>query len=78
MIARQKVLRSERIDKGRPFQIEEPATAKHMVEDLVQLNGGSGSTGHLVWGYRAQQDRPEQGPANSAIPMKPSYIQFAA
>src|SRR6218665_2901922 len=47
-------------------------------EDLVQLNGGSGSSKNLVWGHRAQQNRSEQDPANNAIPMQPSYIQFAA
>jgi len=35
-------------------------------EDLVRLNGGSGSSAHFVWGHRAQQDRPELGPANKA------------
>ena len=47
-------------------------------EDLVQLNGGSGSSEHIVWGHRAQPDWSEQGPANNAIPIPPSYIQFAA
>src|SRR6218665_547407 len=47
-------------------------------EDLDRRNGGSESSVHLVWGHRTQQDRPEQGPANNAIPMQPSYILFAA
>src|SRR6218665_3058494 len=47
-------------------------------EDLDQLNGGSESFVHFVWGCRTQQDRLEQGPANNAIPMQPSYILFAA
>jgi len=42
-------------------------------EDLVWLNGGSGSFAHFVWGHIAQQDRPELGPANNAIPMQPPY-----
>src|SRR6218665_621054 len=45
-------------------------------EDLDQLNGGSESSVHFVWGRRTQQDRLEQGPANNAIPMQPSYILF--
>jgi len=45
--------------------------------DLDRLNGGSESSVHFVWG-RTQQDRLEQGPANNAIPMQPSYILFAA
>jgi len=28
-------------------------------EDLDQLNGGSGSSVHFVWGRRTQPDRPE-------------------
>jgi len=47
-------------------------------EDLHRLNGGSGSSVHFVWGHSTQQDRPEQDPANNAIPMQPSYILFAA
>src|SRR6218665_2364473 len=47
-------------------------------EDLDRLNGGSESSVHFVWGRRTQQDRPEQGSANNAIPMQPSYILFAA
>src|SRR6218665_1190005 len=47
-------------------------------EDLDRRNGGSESSVHFVWGHRPQQDRPEQGPANNAIPMQPSYILFAA
>src|SRR6218665_1092645 len=43
-------------------------------EDLDRRNGGSESSVHFVWGHRTQQDRPEQGPANNAIPMQPSYI----
>src|SRR6218665_3552313 len=77
------------MDKGRPFQIEGPATAKArfcLVEVRANgtrrrprsLNGGSESSVHFVWGRRTQQDRLEQGPANNAIPMQPSYILFAA
>ena len=47
-------------------------------EDLDRLYGGRGSSVHFVWGHRTQQDRPEQGPANNAIPMQPSYILFVA
>jgi len=42
-------------------------------EDLDRLNGGSKSSVHFVWGRRTQQDRLEQGPANNAIPIQPSY-----
>jgi len=45
-------------------------------EDLDRLNGGRGSSVHFVWGHRTQQDRPEQSPANNAIPMQPSYILY--
>src|SRR6218665_594625 len=38
-------------------------------EDLDRRKGGSESSVHFVWGHRTQQDRPEQGPANNAIPM---------
>jgi len=77
------------MDKGRPFQIESQPLQRHasawwrcmqMVhgEDLDRLNGGSESSVHFVRGHRTQQDRPEQGPANNAIPAQPSYILFAA
>src|SRR6218665_219926 len=77
---RSTVLGSKRIDKGRLFQIEGPATAKarfclvEVREDLDRLTGGSESSVHFVWSRRTQQDRLEQGPANNAIPMQPSYI----
>src|SRR6218665_819937 len=47
---------------------------KALGEVLVQLNGGSWSSAHLVWGHRAQQDRSEQDPENNAVPIQPSYI----
>ena len=45
-------------------------------EDLDRLNGGSGSSVHFVWGHRTQQDRPEQGPANNAIPYVNSSLNI--
>src|SRR6218665_3493419 len=45
-------------------------------EDLDRQNGGSESSVHFVWGHKTQQDRPEQGPANNAIPIQPSDILF--
>src|SRR6218665_2056565 len=44
-------------------------------EDLVRLNGGSGSSEHFVWGHRAQQDRPELGRsyAQQATPYQCSH-----
>src|SRR6218665_2712842 len=68
--------------RGEPLQSHVSVWRRcvHMVhgEDLDWLNGGRGSSVHFVWGHRTQQDRPEQGPANNAIPMQPSYILFAA
>jgi len=49
--------------RGQPLQGHVSAQwrcmQKEYGEDLVQLNGGSGSSKHLVWGHRAQQDRSE-------------------
>src|SRR6218665_2331985 len=68
--------------RGQPLQRHVSAWRRcvQMVhgEDLDRLNGGRGSSVHFVWGHRTQQDRPEQGPANNAIAMQPSYILFAA
>ena len=49
-------------------------------EDLAQLNGGSGSSEHLVWGHRARQGRQKQGPTGCARLMQVhvACIRFAA
>src|SRR6218665_4134105 len=80
------ILGSERMEKGRPFQIEGPTTAKArfcLVEVRAKGTWRRPSSADrrerelraLSVGHRAQQDRSEQGPANNAIPMEPSYIE---
>src|SRR6218665_106882 len=49
--------------RGQPFQRHVSAWWRCLQkgqDDLVQLNGWSGSSEHLVWGHIAQQDRSEQ------------------
>ena len=45
-------------------------------EDLVQLNGGSGSFEHLVWGHRARQHKIDRNKAQQAAPDQSSYPVF--